>query len=421
MNQRTLLSLLVVATVFLAGCNEGQSESDNPFPQHASDSVYLPQPPEGSTVDGVMRQVRYAADGITPVSEVISLPDGTGREIFYRPDLTVWRTIDYFGAPRDGRIKNEIVYAQDGHSYVAQNNFREDGTRELTGQRQSDGRYQIDKFRVDGKTVAERVMSNATGKTEREETYSEAGTLAVLTEYQTTHYSVTTLKTYFNEDGTRHHRETKSTDTWSAKIKIETFYPGTDRVKWQYNVFSYGYDALLFGQGGEKLILWIVNADKVAVEYFDVTRSEALLYSQDWVRSKDDQQSDPNSRVRNYELESFQDGDYFVPPPDSDKERLARDIEFDRGANKPARIKIHGAWRSATTTLFLNGKQQVIRKSEVIEDEHWKKHTKDTVVSPPVKLEKPIDWSRARYQDFELPDFVEKEIQFRVHVRPIER
>lgn len=412
MKFKTLILLLGLSALVLAlsGCNRNEEPAQNPFPKRLNTRIYLDVP-------GTVRTVNFADDGRTPVSEQISNDDGTQVDIFYRPDFTSWRRVEYFKPTDKGRqIRREIVFAADGLAYVAHTTYRDNGTKLNEGLRLADGKYQVTAYRDNGKSVAVETVFSAKNTKELETSYRESGSVATQATFGKDGSYDTTETMHFAEDGTALYRTKVSNSTWSRNV-TEVFFAGTLKVQYEVEQDDPGSSGTVtqFSPAGERLREWRVRPDKVEVTVYSAGESGTPLYKQFWVRT--DPQPSPDSKVMNFELDAVMEYDYKIPAEGSRDPRIARLIEFDPGQDVPSHliIKEPYSYSDAKTTQYLNKDGKLERQVVVTPGERWSDKATETETKhdPAIELERPIDRERCKFVPIDVKGFDFPTIQAR--------
>lgn len=394
--------LLVGSVLFLvAGCDKDGISSKDEFPHYTQEHVFLLH--AGSdTASGAIRDVKFLPDGVTPVREVVTLPDDSEKEIFYRPDFKPWRVFEYFGPRGSKHLKSETVFAVDG-SFQSHSLFRQDRTLKESGRRLLDGTYELFDYRDNGVAVLKRRLLSKDNVRTSEDAFSEAGKLVSRSEFSKRGASDVIVTLVFDQEGRALYRTTKTTETYWSGNQTEVFFPGTMKVQFDYQTRRDGSGGYIkqFNLNGELLCSWTIDETKMRIEVHTATNQHHMAYVQYWVRTD---KINSGSREWNYELDAVSDHDYGVPEERSDAKWLTRLIEFDPGADRPSHMIIREpySYSPAQTTQFLNQDGKVVKEEIVTESgDNLVGKTATRTIEPAADPVRPIDWSRMKYQPFE--------------------
>ncbi len=403
MKLKALVLFLGLTAVILAlsGCSRKEEAPQNPFQKPLHTRVYVDNA-------GTIRTVNFADDGVTPINEQLSNKDGSFSEIFYRPNFSAWRRIDYFPSADEQhrQMKREIVFGPNGYKYVSHTSFREDGSKESEGVRLPSQKYETTEFFKDGKTVARKIVSLEGGDKESVITYRENGSLETQTTYVKGSTYTSSEMLHFNESGVADYRVKDSDNDWSRK-ETEVFFPGTMKVQFVVEKSDNSTSGRVEQRNlnGELVKEWSFQTDKIYVTVYGTGQGGTTpLYKQYWIRT--DPTPSATSNVMHFELDAVEEMDYKVPADDSHDPRLGRLIEFDPGQDRPSHmiIKEPYSYSSAKTTLYLNKDGKVERQVVVTPGKSWsdKDTETETKHDPAIALDKPIDWERCKYVPFDV-------------------
>lgn len=403
------LSVIFVSSVLLlvAGCDKDDVSSKGAFPNQTPEHIYL-RHAKDDTTSGAIRGVKFLSDGITPVSEVVSLPDGSEKEVFYKPDFKPWRIFEYY-APRGSKnLKSETVFGVDG-SFQSHSVFREDKTRKESGRRLLDGTYELLDFGADGVLILKRRVLSKDNIAISTENFDEAGRLVSKAQFSKRGIYDFVETLYFDKDGNAVYRKTKTTDSLYSDT-TDVFFPGTMKVRLSFDLRPYGAGGWVrqFNLNGDEVCSWTVGDNKMRVEVRSPSNSQHTAYIQYWVRT--DGTVSPDSREWNFELDAVFDQDYRVPEEGSSATWLGRMIEFDPGENLPNQLIIREpySYSSERTTQYLDRTGKVV-KEEIVTRSGDSPEDKTEIRShdPSIAPDKPIDWNRIKYVPLEVPAYVD--------------
>lgn len=395
--------LLLLATAGIAGCGGNGSQSDYPFSDTATRRVYLTDEP-GETR---YRIVDYAADGLTPVRETLSLPDGSNRLIEYRPDRTVMRQLEFYPADsgRQAKLKREVLYAPDGVTYLSHSSFTTEGARLSDGLRESSGQYRTRFYHEDGAALKSLATAGADGKTVSEESFRPDGSLSSITTYRYSAFENRAETVNFDSAGVAIYSVSADLASDSER-KFSIYFPGTRDVRLEVRQRQSSGSVSLFNRSNERLREWSFDDQRLTLRVFIPGTNG---YEAAYIQFYDRVPSPDNPDLMVFELDAVREFDYkSVPDPDgySDR-RIARLIEFDPGKSEPSHLVFEEAYSYSREKLvqYLDENSQVVRE-ERTPPEYDKKPTV-VEISPPAGLEKPFQKERFQYEPFELPDYID--------------
>ena len=399
------LVLLGLSLVLLSGCSSREDTGIGgrfPFPDRTTETAFIQKDGDSS----ITRIVKFAGDGITPVEERLIYPDASERTVFYRPDFTVWRILDYYPPEEgntEGRLKSEALLGSDGKSFICHTVYSPDGHRTKEGRRLADSSgYQTETYAASG-IVLQRQLYSLSGDLLKLETFREDGT-PILSKrtFKKSYSTMITESTYFDDSGSVSHRVTES-DSAYEDTKIEVYYPGTSKIRllYQPDKGHIGGTVEVYSPNGEKIKKWDISDSQVVLEVFAVgsSSSESRLYRQVWTRT--DKTATVGSKVINFQLESLEEFDYTEAEQSSYKSRL---IVFG-GKDLPTQLVFGNGYQYSSNkpVQYLDQYGQVIKKG------YKRSYGSDdlTDVEKPFDIAKPVDPARLIFESPELLPLVD--------------
>ncbi len=425
---RFSIGILSAAVFAIVGCDGAGQKVDETLPHTTKNRLVL-QPAAKDADLGVVRDIKLRDDQMTPLSEVTTLPDGSEKEIFYKPDTTPTRVVEYFGSRTARQIRSESVYL-DGATLHSHSKYRENKTLQERGERAVNGTYEVSEFHGDGKTVSKKQVLAKDTSPLTEETFNEKGQRLTFSNLDKNQYSTKRATKHFDPATGTLLYMSHGVDQYSYSTRYETFYPGTEKVRYTYDINNDGTggSVALLNLNGERLYEWRFDAKDMRFSVLAPRKFGSETYSQLYKRSEN--QVSKDSLEWKFELDALVDKDYGLPTEDEDREakRYHRVIEFAPGADMPYKLFIAEpfGYGGARTIQHLNGDGKVV-KEEVITDEYVEEDhpyeydyqtnqkkkqmvRKDKVdtktFDKPIELAKPIDWERMKYIPFEVPSFI---------------
>ena len=381
--------------LLFSGCNNSENPeqeiSTNPFPTKLYERVVLDEEQFG----GANRLVNYADDGFTPVSEKMTMPDGSLRHIYYRADFSIWRFLEYYPPEEEGaepKLEREVLMTQDGNRYFAHTSYSPDGSRIEQGGLTMDGGYSIKYFFEDSKTISRVALYGKDNQKQLSDNfYDREGNLLTAKEYVYGTNSAVKVTT-FNEQSLPILRETKFKN--KTDREVEYFYAGTETVSHKIK-YANNVEVTRFDEDGNKTGKWSIAKKKL--QYFRYAKDK-LVFRQDW-NWIDDQGG--------FALHEVREEDY-VEPREGKQDWKIRVVVFKDGNSVPFSVQLMSVGtfsKTVDTQDFLNADGEVVRR------ESGSGGTSDeTDYENPVPLFKPLDSSRFHYVPFELPEGVELEV-----------
>ncbi|MBX9667776.1 MAG: hypothetical protein K2X93_09170, partial [Candidatus Obscuribacterales bacterium] len=428
--KRFAIAFVPAALVAIVGCDGAGQKIEEPLP-HTTKNKLMLVPAEKGAEKGPVRDIKLRDDGQSPLSEVTVLPDGAEKEIFYKQDGNASRIVEYF-PPSNGvrQLRSESVFI-DGAKLQAHSKYREDKTLQERGSRLLDGTYELSGYSASGKTVEKRTILSPEKNPVSAETFNEKGARVTLTTFEKTTYSTSSTTKHFDPATGTLLYMSHSVDQYSYSTRYETFYPGTEKVRYTYDISNDGKDVsvTLFNLNGERLYEWRFDAKGMRFSVLAPRKNDYETYSQLYKRSE--KQVSKDSLEWKFELDALVDKDYGLPAEDEDREakRLHRVIEFAPGADTPYKLAITEpfSYSGARTIQYLNGDGKVVKEDtitdEYVEEDHPYEYDyqtgqrkkqrvrKDKVDTKtfvnPIEPAKPIDWDRMKYIPFEVPSFIQ--------------
>lgn len=226
---------LVAAIALLIARSGGEAPVVKPFPDKTAVRVALPPQEKGESI----RYNLFDPDDQNLLLETeIEYETGVTGHIYYRPDRTIAETSQYWpGPPGQRQVKARAKLDADGKTHLSDRAWRKDGTLERSGNRQTDGSYDIVIYFADGVSVNKHQSVSKTGKAVLEEVFRQDGSKEKLARQRTDGKFETT--TYAADGTTRLTELTESSNYWENPVYRAFYADGvTARMKVSYSSYN---------------------------------------------------------------------------------------------------------------------------------------------------------------------------------------